>query len=64
MIFLKDNAINHIDVHEAQHLINFYDCNGSQKLDASEISQMFLPCENNELRDDATMRNIGKIGPN
>lgn len=62
--FLKENAITHVDLHEAQHLINFYDCNGSQTLDASETSQMFLPCENNELREDATMRNIGKILPN
>lgn len=61
--FLRDNSVYHVEAHEAQHLINFFDCNGNQKLDGSELSQIFLPCEDNELRDDANKRSIGKIGP-
>lgn len=54
--FMKDNRVYNIDTHEAQHLINFFDSNGSGVLESNELSQIFLPCENNELRDDANQR--------
>ena len=61
--FMKDNGVFHIETHEMQHLINYFDGNNTKTLEPDELGQIFLPCENNELRNSACKRNIGEIGP-
>jgi Ca2+-binding EF-hand superfamily protein len=54
--FLKDNGVFHVTLTELDHLIAYFDSNGNKKLDQSEFFAMFLPCEDNFLRDTALNR--------
>jgi Ca2+-binding EF-hand superfamily protein len=54
--FLKDNGIFHVTLTELDHLVAYFDSNGNKKLDQSEFFAMFLPCEDNFLRDTALNR--------
>ena len=54
--FLRDNGIHHVSLTELDHLVAYFDSNGNRKLDTQEFYAMFLPCEDNFLRDTALNR--------
>jgi Ca2+-binding EF-hand superfamily protein len=56
MAFLRDNGVHHVSDSEAYNLISFFDSDGNKKLAFDEFVQMFLPCEDNYLRDRTTVR--------
>merc|ERR1711865_153385 len=56
MNFLRDNGVHHVTLTELDHLVAYFDSNGNKKLDQSEFFAMFLPCEDNFLRDTALNR--------
>ena len=49
--FLRDNAIYHVAEPEAHSLVHFFDANDNYRLTFQEFIQMFLPCEDNILRN-------------
>jgi Ca2+-binding EF-hand superfamily protein len=54
--FLRDNGIHHVTLTELDHLVAYFDSNGNKTLDNQEFFAMFLPCEDNFLRDTALAR--------
>jgi hypothetical protein len=57
--FLRDNGIFGVAESEAYNLIGFFDGNGDKCLTFDELIQMFLPCEDNYLRD----RTLARYAP-
>jgi hypothetical protein len=57
--FLRDNSIFDISESEAFNLVGFFDGNGDKRLVFDEFIQMFLPCEDNYLRD----RTLARYAP-
>ena len=49
--FLRDNSVYHVGESEAFTLVQFFDSDGNNKLSFQEFLQMFLPCEDNILRN-------------
>jgi len=49
--FLRDNSVYHVSESEAFTLVQFFDSDGNNKLSFQEFLQMFLPCEDNVLRN-------------
>ena len=54
--FLQSNGVHHVSESEAYNLISFFDSDGNKKLSFDEFIQMFLPCEDNYLRDRTSSR--------
>jgi Ca2+-binding EF-hand superfamily protein len=54
--FLNSNGIYHVSDAEAYNLISFFDSDGNKRLSFDEFVQMFLPCEDNYLRDRTNVR--------
>ena len=54
--FLANNGIYHVSDSEAYNLVSFFDSDGNKRLTYDEFVQMFLPCEDNYLRDRTTVR--------
>lgn len=48
--FLRENGVNQISETEIQNLIGFYDMDGDKTLTYDEWIQIFLTCENFQLR--------------
>jgi Ca2+-binding EF-hand superfamily protein len=61
--FLRDNGIFHVSESEAYNLVGFFDGNGDKRLTYDEFVQMFLPCEDNYLRDRALSRYAPTVLP-
>ena len=62
--FLRDNAVYHVSMSEAQSLIEFFDSDGNKRLTFQEFLQMCLPCEDNLLRNitlDRPSRRVGRF---
>jgi Ca2+-binding EF-hand superfamily protein len=51
MDFLHDNGIWDITENEVFHLVSYFDFNGNMTLSQEELIQMFLPCNDNNLRE-------------
>jgi Ca2+-binding EF-hand superfamily protein len=49
--FLHDNGIFDITENEVFHLVSYFDFNGNKTLSQEELIQMFLPCNDNYLRE-------------
>lgn len=49
--FLRDNSVYHVAESEAYSLVQFFDSDGNSRLTFQEFLQMFLPCEDNLLRN-------------
>eukprot|EP00356_Strombidium_inclinatum_P005589 CAMPEP_0170491762 /NCGR_PEP_ID=MMETSP0208-20121228/11238_1 /TAXON_ID=197538 /ORGANISM="Strombidium inclinatum, Strain S3" /LENGTH=524 /DNA_ID=CAMNT_0010767389 /DNA_START=18 /DNA_END=1592 /DNA_ORIENTATION=- len=49
--FLRDNSVYHVSEAEAFTLVQFFDSDGNNKLSFQEFLQMYLPCEDNVLRN-------------
>ena len=60
--FLRDNSVYHVSESEAYQLTAFFDSNGNGKLSFQEFLQMFLPCEDNFLRNITLDRPSGRVG--
>jgi len=60
--FLRDNSVYHVSESEAYQLTSFFDSNGNGKLSFQEFLQMFLPCEDNFLRNVTLDRPSGRVG--
>ena len=61
--FLRDNSIFHVSESEAYNLVGFFDGNGDKRLAFDEFVQMFLPCEDNYLRDRTSSRYAPSVLP-
>jgi len=61
--FLRDNSIFHVSESEAYNLVGFFDSNGDRRLAFDEFIQMFLPCEDNYLRDRTSSRYAPSVLP-
>jgi Ca2+-binding EF-hand superfamily protein len=57
--FLRDNGVSHVSDSEAYNLVIFFDNNGNTRLSYDEWVQMYLPCEDNYLRD----RTMARFAP-
>lgn len=60
--FLRDNACYHVSESEALQLLQFFDCDGTNRLSYQEFIQMLLPCEDNILRNVALDRPSRRVG--
>jgi len=60
--FLRDNAVHHVSDPEASDLVKFFDSDGNGKLSFQEFIQMFLPCEDNVLRNVTIDRPSIRVG--
>lgn len=60
--FLRDNSVYHVSESEAYQLVSFFDSNGNGRLSFQEFLQMFLPCEDNFLRNVTLDRPSGRVG--
>lgn len=60
--FLRDNAVVHVSDPEAYDLVKFFDSDGNGKLSFQEFIQMFLPCEDNVLRNITIDRPSIRVG--
>ena len=60
--FLRDNACYHVSESEAFSLVCFFDSNGNARLTFQEFIQMFLPCEDNLLRNATLDRPSRRVG--
>ena len=60
--FLRDNSVYHVSESEAYSLVQFFDSNGNGRLSFQEFLQMFLPCEDNFLRNVTLDRPAGRVG--
>ena len=60
--FLRDNSVYHVSESEAHSLVQFFDSNGNGRLSFQEFLQMFLPCEDNFLRNVTLDRPAGRVG--
>ena len=60
--FLRDQSVYHVTESEAFQLVSFFDNNGNGRLDFQEFLQMFLPCEDNILRNMTLDRYSARIG--
>ena len=49
--FLRDNSVYHVAESEMFALVCFFDSDGNRRLSFQEFLQMFLPCEDNLLRN-------------
>ena len=49
--FLRDNSVYHVAEPEAFNLVSFFDGDGNKRLTFQEFLQVFLPCEDNLLRN-------------
>jgi Ca2+-binding EF-hand superfamily protein len=49
--FLRDNSVYHVSEQEMFNLVCFFDSDGNRRLTFQEFLQMFLPCEDNLLRN-------------
>ena len=49
--FLRDNSVYHVAESEMFNLVCFFDSDGNRRLSFQEFLQMFLPCEDNLLRN-------------
>lgn len=49
--FLRENGIFDITENEVFHLVSYFDFNGNKTLSQEEMVQMFLPCNDNYLRE-------------
>jgi Ca2+-binding EF-hand superfamily protein len=63
MAFLNSNGIYHVSDSEAYNLVSFFDSDGNKRLSFDEFVQMFLPCEDNYLRDRTTVRVAPSVLP-
>lgn len=59
--FLNSNGIYHVSDSEAFNLVSFFDSDGNKMLTFDEFVQMFLPCEDNYLRDRTTLRSAPTV---
>lgn len=60
--FLRDNAVFHVSDSEAHALVKFFDSDGNQRLTFQEFIQVFLPCEDNVLRNITIDRPSIRVG--
>lgn len=60
--FLRDNGVVHVSDPEAYDLVKFFDSDGNSKLSFQEFIQMFLPCEDNVLRNMTIDRPSIRVG--
>lgn len=60
--FLRDNGVFHVSDPEAFDLVKFFDSDGNSKLSFQEFIQMFLPCEDNVLRNITIDRPSIRVG--
>jgi hypothetical protein len=60
--FLREQGIYHVSEPEAYQLVNFFDSNGNGRLSFQEFLQMFLPCEDNFLRNTTLDRYSMRVG--
>ena len=60
--FLRDNLVYHVSESEAYTLIQFFDSNGNGRLSFQEFLQIFLPCEDNYLRNTTLDRYAKFVG--
>jgi Ca2+-binding EF-hand superfamily protein len=61
--FLASNGIHHVSESEAYNLVSFFDSDGNKRLSFDEFVQMFLPCEDNYLRDRTQVRVAPSVLP-
>ena len=61
--FLRDSGIFSVSESETYNLISFFDSNGDKRLAFDEFVQMFLPCEDNYLRDSTLARYAPSVLP-
>ena len=55
--FCADNGLKDVGIDEAQLLCDFFDDDGTRVLNYEEISHIFLPCEDSEIRAEVVRRN-------
>lgn len=60
--FLRDNGVAHISESECYNLVCFFDSDGNKRLSFQEFIQMFLPCEDNVLRNITIDRPSVRVG--
>ena len=60
--FLRDQSVYHVTESEAFQLVSFFDNNGNGRLSFQEFLQMFLPCEDNMLRNMTLDRYSARVG--
>jgi Ca2+-binding EF-hand superfamily protein len=60
--FLRDQGVYHVSESEAYQLVSFFDNNGNGSLSFQEFLQMWLPCEDNFLRNTTLDRYSARVG--
>ena len=60
--FLRDNLVHHVLESEAKNLVQFFDSDTDAQLNFSEFIQIFLPCEDNVLRNITIDRPSVRVG--
>jgi Ca2+-binding EF-hand superfamily protein len=60
--FLRDQGVYHISDSELYQLVSFFDNNGNGSLSFQEFLQMWLPCEDNILRNMTLDRYSARVG--
>ena len=61
--FLRENACYHIGEAEAFSLVKYFDSDGDMRLRFNDFMQIFLPCEDNMLRDIVMQRPARRVNP-
>lgn len=61
--FLRDNGCYHIGEAEAFNLVKYFDSDGDMRLRFNDFAQIFLPCEDNMLRNIVLQRPAKRVGP-
>jgi Ca2+-binding EF-hand superfamily protein len=60
--FLRDNGVAHVGESECYNLFSFFDSDGNKRLSFQEFIQLFLPCEDNVLRNITIDRPSVRVG--
>lgn len=62
--FLYSNGVRHFTVRDCQLLVQYFDIDQDNMLSFTEFMQMILPCDNLQLRSEASQREPISLQPN